>query len=191
MVKQETLLNQGYGACIPENIPPLVGRRELSVVKAINDTNHRFLEMLNNAISQSLAESISFKMHNNSAYGLGSERPVSAYFTLIPKKWPNKERLLIEWGQICPDGNAKLHNYLNGHINHQQRIKDGAIIRSGHIGPLYIPTIKQAFEFALLDALAKDLMVKRNSPNFKIIASLLSKRIAVVTSDGYPVRVEI
>ena len=70
------------------------------------------------------ADSLENRMHNNSqvsgSHLFGNERPASAYFTLT------KENLLIiEWGKINPNGEAKLHDFLNDHVDYQKRIQEG------------------------------------------------------------------
>lgn len=77
--------------------------------------------------------SIANKLNNNSSSlkseTAGVERGVSAYYT-----WnPEDRTVIVEWGEIGPTSEAKLHDYLNRMIDYHDRHKKGMVVRSGHM----------------------------------------------------------
>lgn len=132
-----------------------------------------------------MAERLSSRMHNNSSVSgsnlFGQERPVSAYFTVIDGK------LIIEWGEIDPYGQAKLHDYLNRSVGYAERIRRGGIVRSGHIANITLPGLNAKIGVALLDSLSSGNLIGENSPEYTIAATLLKNQILPITSEGYPV----
>ncbi len=77
--------------------------------------------------------SIANKLNNNSSSlrgeTTGVERGASAYFT-----WnPENRTVIVEWGEIGPKNEAKLHDYLNNMIDYHDRHKKGMVVKSGHL----------------------------------------------------------
>lgn len=123
---------------------------------------------------------LQFAMHNNSPQKyLPVENIASAYFTYNPKV----EAVIIEWGKIDPNGNLKLHTYLNQVIDSIKRYKVGLTIRSGHIAKIK----GQATQLALLDSLIGDenYSIPKISPEHQIVKILSEHNFVVITSNGY------
>lgn len=150
------------------------------------ETSHDYFEhdhliefLMNN---QAAGESIARSMHGNSPSlneGLGIGRGVSAYYS-----WdPISESLIVEWGEIGPDGEAKLHTYLNRAIDLPGRHKEGMTIRSGHMSR----TKDGQVLVCLLDSVCRDFQIENNSPEYEIARTLNSYGALVVGADGSPI----
>lgn len=126
--------------------------------------------------------SIARSMHGNSPSlnecpGVG--RGVSAYYSWDPKT----ESLIVEWGEVGPDGEAKLHTYLNRAIDLPRRDKEGMIVRSGHMATSGDVMI------CLIDSLMEpDQLVLSEKPEYEIVKVLESYGAVVIGTDGYPIR---
>ncbi len=169
-----------------------VGSRELEVINVLDNHILATFETIKSVIDDALARRIAFKMHENTKEGdLGREWPLSAYFTHFQaNSILEKARVLLEWGEIIFDGNKssiKLHSYLNGHINRQERWARGATIVSGHIGRILIPPLENYYQLALLDTLKKGDVLEKDKKEFPIIMALLNEGVFPINSDGYPV----
>lgn len=175
---------------IPERHMPLIGREEYLATTALNNGAARFSAQVAENIlgDRDTARSLAQRLHHNSevyySEKLGYRRPASAYFTLVDNT------LIIEWGEIDLKGNGKLHNYLNRNIDFVKRVKQGGVVRSGHIGWINVANLGVEARVALIDSLASTDMFKENlkdRPEYPIITTLQSNSIVPITTDGYPI----
>lgn len=175
---------------VQETTTPLIGREIYPVVDEIGPKQRMLLRRAYGWITnKETAGALESRMHNNSSAiakdVFGDGRPASAYFTLLPDG-----TLVVEWGKINPNGEAKLHDFLNREIDFIDRRKNGAVIKSGHLATITVSGNRQV-RVALLDYLFSRESIDRESPEYKIIATLLNYGIIPVTSDGYPVKVGV
>lgn len=132
--------------------------------------------------NQAAGESIARGMHGNSpslSEDLGIGRGVSAYYSWDPRS----ESLTVEWGEVGPDGEAKLHTYLNRAIDLPRRHKEGMTIRSGHMSM----TNDGQVLVCLLDSVCRDSQVDNNSSEYEIVRTLRSYGALVIGTDGSPI----
>lgn len=138
------------------------------------------------AANLALCESIARSMHGNSPSlddnVVTVTRGVSTYFSWDPKE----EALIVEWGEVGPDGEAKLHTYLNRAIDLPQRHKEGMVVRSGHMAK----TKRGQVLVCLIDSICRDSPINMNSDEYKIVRVLKSHGSLVIGSDGYPTRAQ-
>jgi hypothetical protein len=107
-------------------------------------------------------------------------RALSAYFSInLTLETPE---LLLEMGAIDTDGTAKLHNYLNRHINYQERQRTGYHNVSGHFAESSWGNI------ALLDQLSDGKIITLTQAI--LVSSLVGNNILPVGGDGIPVFTE-
>lgn len=166
---------------------PLIGRGVYYATREIKPENKLLMDLAQNSIKNpGVADSLSFRLHNNSAVAgqsvFGDEAPHSAYYTLFPDG-----RFVVEWGKE-KDEEIKLHHYLNNNIDYEARTDAGAILRSGHLAEIFIPGTGIKGRVALLDCLFSKCTVSPASPEFLISTSLLNAGIIPLTTDGLPVR---
>ena len=162
--------------------PPMIGRDIYPLVKEIAPAARQWLEGLSAAWNTDMAAKLSFRFHHNSeiAYAsvFGNDRPASAYFTLY------QNTFMIEWGKIDPKGNGKLHDFLNKELGIFNRRGFGAVVRSGHVGNISLG--KDSVRIGLVDSLVSDCPKAKDTPEYAMIASMLTQKILPVTSDGFP-----
>lgn len=168
---------------------PLIGREEYSLNTKVSLRTCRFSRESGIKITPNkhVRSALAFRFHYNSENAsnekFGNNRPASAYFTLLDGK------LIIEWGEIDPEGNGKLHNYLNRNIDFIKRVKQGGLVRSGHIGWITTSDFSSKTRIALIDSIDSTANLTESSPEYPIITTLLSNNIVPVTTDGYPIAV--
>jgi hypothetical protein len=117
-------------------------------------------------------------MNDNSTYvdkPLTHGRAVSAYFTLDPAK----QSLVLEWGTIDTDGNAKLHTHLNEALNLRERTLNGMTLSSGHIA-----RTPSGIHIALIDSLRPDSFIGKHTPIGKAINTLYANNFVPLDSGG-------
>lgn len=190
-VSEVVAQSNGFGrkqSSNPVENEPLIGREEYSLTFDLNPEAHDLLERhTSHIITDRVAQNLGSKMHNNSREidpkGLGRKRPASSYFTSLDGQ------LIIEWGEIDPKGEAKLHHYLNRSIDYIDRVKKGGIVRSGHTGLVKFSNQPDFQRVALLDSLIHSTTLTPSAPEFPIIVTLANNGILPITSDGYPVQV--
>jgi len=157
----------------------LIGKEEYEIIpNATPKTSSRLLKV-REFFDTDTERSIAFQLHNNSTGRYGSRRPASAYFTRLDNK------LIIEWGEIDAQGDAKLHQYLNRSVDYVQRVREGGVVRSGHIGYINLPKVGR-LRVALLDSLWSGKPVSPQNPEHNMVITLLHNGIIPITSDGYP-----
>lgn len=185
MTIENSTITEEYGQTV-------IGVQKYPISLRISSDDLKELKTIRDQIDSNSAIKIRSKMHNNAILGFGEERPLSAYFTLFPKnKLKQKGFILVEWGKILTNGDAKLHTYLNEHINHAERYKEGATIVSGHICPIQLDLSDDFYNFALLDSLTKACPVTPSSREFAVVTSLIKANYIPITSDGYPVELNL
>ncbi|MCL5438791.1 MAG: hypothetical protein M1268_02275 [Patescibacteria group bacterium] len=172
-------------SCQPER-RVLIGRDDYAVVPVLSDQANAFLleSQERIALVKKHARALEFKFNNNSAEDLHNQfrggRPKSAYFTLLDG------RLIVEWGEISADGNAKLHDYLNRNLDYNRRVKSGGVLRSGHIGAIHFRKCPAEIRLALIDSLWSGQQIVESSPEYKITTTLLHNGILPITTDAIP-----
>lgn len=161
---------------------PLIGKEEYKIVsRTTSEIDGRLLE-LKKLFDRETARTTAFKLHNNNVDRDGNKRPASAYFTILGN------RLIIEWGEIDAQGDAKLHQYLSRSVDYAQRVKKGGIVRSGHIGHVNLPKAGR-IRIALLDSLWSQNPISPQDAEHNIVTTLLHNGILPITSDGYPISI--
>jgi len=159
-----------------------IGRATLNPFTSIGSSFHD-KEVLINALlgDDSMRMGFAVQMHNNSPShrnGYCVERGHSAYYTFDLKTG----EVIIEWGEIGSDSEAKLHNYMRKAIDYGDRVKQKMIVRSGHMAQ-----VEDSGEvICLIDSLA-DKPVGRTLPEFEIVKVLQLNGFLVIGSDGSPV----
>lgn len=110
------------------------------------------------------------------------DRPVSTYFSYDS----NNKTMIIEWGTVNPiDRTARLHTYLNQHIDFQGRAKRGMQkLCSGHLASLVTANGEQVY-IAIIDSLQKGSKIGWNTPLAKMINTMHAHGIIPITSDGF------
>ena len=161
---------------------PLIGKEEYEITPNATPEISSRLNKSRKLFDRDTARTIAFQLHNNSVDRYGSKRPASAYFTRLDNK------LIIEWGEIDAQGDAKLHEYLNRSVDYVQRVRKGGIVRSGHIGYVNLPKAGR-LRVALLDSLWSQNPISPQNPEYNIVTTLLHNGIFPITSDGYPPRI--
>ncbi len=158
---------------------PLIGKEEYEIIPNATPEISRRLFEFKNLFDRDIARAIAFKLRNNNTDRYDVKRPASAYFTRLDNK------LIIEWGEIDAQGDAKLHQYLNRSVDYVQRVKKGGIVRSGHIGYINLPKAGR-LRVALLDSLWSENPISPQNPEHNMVTTLLHNGILPITSDGYP-----
>ncbi|HEX6977401.1 MAG TPA: hypothetical protein VF185_03530 [Patescibacteria group bacterium] len=171
------------------NISPLIGREVYVSSSTIGPGEMRLLRRAYNWIGDSeTARALEFRLHNNSCVAskdvFGEDRPASAYFTLL-----KDGTFVIEWGKINPNGEAKLHDFLNREVDYINRQKDGGVVRSGHLAYITVPGGYKV-RVALLDCLLSEKEVDYPSSNYTIVSTLLKQGIVPLASNGRPVNLK-
>jgi len=164
---------------------PLVGREEYDISKHPTIEANILARLFAGRMNDYLSASLSARLRTNSAVSgrgmFGADRPRSAYFTELDGK------LIVEWGEIDPNGEGKLHDYLNREVDYNDRVKNGGTVRSGHLGFIRIPHSHTRARVGLIDSLSKEDVVTSKSSEFRIVVSMMNNGIIPVTSDGHPV----
>ncbi len=104
-------------------------------------------------------------------------RALSAYFTYNP----NGEAVIVEWGTIDMDGNAKLHTYLNRVIDYQVRAAQGMQLSSGHLAKVR----GEETYLALLDRLSLRNDFAQNQAMTRMINTLHAYHFIPITAEGF------
>ena len=163
---------------------PLIGKEEYKIISNFSFVINNSLLEFRRLFDEKTARSIAFQLHNNSTGSYASKRPASAYFTELDDK------LIIEWGEIDAQGDAKLHHYLNRSVDYVQRVREGGVVRSGHIGHINFPGAGK-LRVALLDSLWSENPISPLNPEYNMVTTLLHNGILPITSDGYIPQVSI
>lgn len=169
-------------------IKPLIGREDYKVNDRYGAKAKRFHRMSAMRFGdETVTSRLASRLHNNSSMigpqFFGDARPASAYFTALDGD------VIVEWGEIDPTGNAKLHTYLNRNIDFATRRKEGGTIRSGHIGIVTFPGTEDTVRVALLDSIHPKHEITPESPEYPIVLTLLNNKIYPVSAEGSPVRI--
>lgn len=140
-------------------------------------------------IDAATAKLLAAKMHENSevtgADTLGDFRPRSAYFSITPDN-----QVCVEWGEIDPEGDAKLHSFLNRELNATERAQSGWQQRSGHIAEINIAGRPQPMKVALFDSIAGcEVLFPSKSAEYRIAMTFINRGIMPITTDGFPVQI--
>jgi hypothetical protein len=164
------------------------------VVTSIGNAEIERLERLRVVINGKIAEALGEKMIHNSFVSwsnlFGNGRPLSAFYTHFrPHNPRNQQSIVIESGAIQENGEAKLHDFLRTEIRHDERVRIGHTVRSGHIASITIPYSDEIIRVALFDSLDKKYPLKVGKPEFPIVATLLKNNIIPITANGCPVKI--
>ena len=109
------------------------------------------------------------------------ERGVSAYFSYSSQEG----KVVIEWGKINPQNStAKLHDFLNSHIDYIAYYRRGFKICSGHLA--LAEADQKKFYLALLDSLSGEEPVGEDKREFGVVKGLWENKILPLSSDGFP-----
>lgn len=118
-------------------------------------------------------------LNNNTPGRLGGlviERPLSTYYSL------GETELIVEMGQVRPDGTGKLHDYLRQQVDYWTRVqKQGYHLTSGHFAKTNYGPI------ALIDSLYRECCAGLDQRHRVLVATFLGHNILPVGGDGYPV----
>lgn len=147
-----------------------------------NETFLRFYNALNGKSEHAanLRGSMVFSLNNNSACtseGIEHQRGLSAYYTYNP----NDRIVILEWGMINSQGDAKLHTYLNQVIDYTARATQGMQLSSGHLAKVTGTDIYLAY----LDRLSINNRLAPNEPMAKMVNSLHGHGFIPLTSEGF------
>lgn len=167
---------------------PSVGYEIYDMGEITSTDPHGFYTTMKEGFNAEIAKSLASRFHANSIVPgrdiFGNGRPLSAYFSDI------QGQLLIEWGEIDPSGEAKLHDFLNKELDIYERSNKGNIVRSGHYGEITLPFSDRPVSIALIDKFMGGDIINRHSDEFSIVLTMINHEILPVTSDGFPVHIQ-
>lgn len=143
-------------------------------------------------VIEPVARQVEGKFHWNSALSgaetIGNHRPSSAFYSVSPER----DKVIVEWAVPDKKGEAKLHKELRVMVDYLGRVRDGWIVRSGHVGQVTVGTEgkKKTINVALLDSISGRDKVTSERDEYLLITTLLNSGIFPVTTDGYPVKIQ-
>lgn len=167
---------------------PLIGREDYVINDRYGAKARKFHIMSAKRLGdKTITDRLASRFHNNSSMigpqFLGDARPASAYFTALD------DNVIVEWGEIDPTGDAKLHTYLNRNIDFNKRRKEGGTIRSGHIGIVTFPGSEDSVRVALLDSIHPTQEITPDSAEYPIVVTLLNNKIYPVSAEGNQIKI--